>query len=55
LVKHFLGAARFEKPFGGEESEWVRIIATSRGECRLARLENPAFARKRDRWTGLIV
>jgi hypothetical protein len=55
FVKHFLNAARFEKPFGGEKSEWVRIAATSRGECCPVRLENPAFACKRYRRAGLIV
>jgi hypothetical protein len=55
LVKDFLDAARFEKPFGGKKSEWVRIAATSRRECCPVRLENPAFARKRHRRTGLIV
>jgi hypothetical protein len=55
LVKHFFDAARFEKPFSGEKSEWVRIIASSRGECCPVRLENPAFARKRHGRPGLIV
>jgi len=48
-------AARFEKPLGGEEPEWVGIAATSRGERCPARLENAAFARKRHRRAGLVV